>query len=62
MWISGRHPQFPKNLAGQKVTFKVSPITSRCRPNVKVDDYRWKRAIKKTETFMTLPCQQLKIV
>jgi len=29
---------------------------------VKVDDYRWKRAIKKTETFMTLPCQQLKIV
>lgn len=23
--ITGRHPQFPKNLAGQKVTFKVSP-------------------------------------
>jgi hypothetical protein len=23
--LSGRHPQFPKHLAGQKVTFKVLP-------------------------------------
>ena len=40
MKSSGRHPQCPKNHAGQKVIFKVSPTNPYPKIILDVDDYR----------------------
>jgi hypothetical protein len=36
---TGRHPRFPKNLAGQKVSFKVSPTKSDDYPTLNGLDF-----------------------
>jgi len=51
-WLrtSGRHPQFFINLAGQNVTFKVSPTYLRNELTFNLDDYGRKESIKQRLT------------
>jgi hypothetical protein len=43
--ITGRHPQFLKNFADQKVSFKVSPTNVESRDALRIEDYRKKSCI-----------------
>jgi hypothetical protein len=45
--VSGRHPQFPKNLAAQKVSLKVSPTYLRCELISNLGDYGKKASMEK---------------